>query len=119
MAKDTQNHEAPREALKAGGALSGQSRAPQNWRQFQEARLFSTGDRATLTFYLGQEVASIHFDKNRGEIFFRGHNVKNMTLNQEQWELLQQFGEYLKTHGAALELSQAYEASLAQFLPLR
>lgn len=90
-----------------------------DWRQFKQARLFSTEDRATLTFFHNQAVASIHFDRNRGEIFYRGHNVKNMTLTEEQWALLQQFGDYLKTHGAKAQLQQAYEESLASLLPQR
>src|SRR5438046_1397485 len=35
-------------------------------------------DRLTYTFILEAEVASIHFDSRRQEIFFRGHNIRFM-----------------------------------------
>lgn len=119
MAKDMQNREDQASTRGTPGTPLGRNAKSMDWQQFKEARLFATADRATLTFYLGKEVASIHFDLARREIFFRGHNVKNMTLTQDQWVLMQQFAEYLKAHKVAPELYQAYEASLAQFLPRR
>lgn len=84
---------------------------------FHEAKLFHSKDRATLTFYAGLEVASIHFDRGRGEIFYKGHNVKNMTLTQDQWLQLQNFSNYLKSHGAEGILRQEYEMCLSKVLP--
>ena len=62
---------------------------------FREAKLFLGKDRATLTFFLEEEVASIHYDMLRDEIFYRGHNVKNMTMDPRHWLALEKFGEYL------------------------
>jgi hypothetical protein len=87
------------------------------WEKFREARLFATPDRATLTFYQGSQVASIHFDKKRQEIFFRGHNVKNMTLTEEQWMALRQFTQYLKDHQVDREMIRSYEQCLEQIPP--
>lgn len=90
---------------------------PLGLEKFREARLFATPDRATLTFYQGSQVASIHFDKKRQEIFFRGHNVKNMTLTEEQWMALRQFTQYLRDHEAEPAMIQSYEECLEQIPP--
>jgi len=84
---------------------------------FREAKLFRTPDRATLTFFLGPEVASIHFDRQRNEIFYKGHNVKNMTLTQDQWLALQNFSNYLTREGVEDSFCQAYEACLGNMPP--
>lgn len=84
---------------------------------FREAKLFISKDRATLTFFLKQEVASIHFDKSRNEIFFKGHNVKNMTLAPEQWQSLQKFSEYLIKENADPEFIQSYQKCLSHIPP--
>ena len=83
---------------------------------FREARFFLTGNRATLTFYDNSEVASIHYDTDRDEIFYKGHNVKNMTLNETQWMALQKFSEYLGKSSGAERLYYAYYGCLERLL---
>lgn len=83
---------------------------------FREARLFLSKDRATLTFYVHQEVASIHYDLHRDEIFYRGHNVKNMTMSQEQWDYLQKFSDYLAQDPKAEHLQRAYRSCLEHLM---
>lgn len=41
----------------------------------QDSRLVSFGDKVTYTFVIGNDVASIHYDMARGEIFYKGHKV--------------------------------------------
>ncbi len=84
---------------------------------FQEAKLFRTQDRATLTFYAGNEVASVHYDRNRNEIFFKGHNVKNMTLTPEQWFYLEKFSDFLAQEEGTEDMRKAYEACLSNMPP--
>jgi len=84
---------------------------------FKEAKLFCTKDRATLTFFSSEGVASIHFDTKRNEIFYKGHNVKNMTLSQEQWDSLQKFSELLTKKDENPHLLKAYQACLEMVLP--
>lgn len=84
---------------------------------FRQGQLFSSPDRLTLTFFMGDQVASIHFDLTRREIFFRGHNVKNMTLTQEQWVVLRNFDKLIKQENCNPEIIQSYEECLAQILP--
>lgn len=52
-------------------------------------QFFFDQNRFTYTCMFKGEVVSIHFDSYRNEIFFRGHNLRNMALNLEQRELLQ------------------------------
>ena len=51
----------------------------------EDSHLVSFGDRFTFTFAYGHEVGSIHFDRARGEIFYKGHNIRNMEL--EDWQM--------------------------------
>src|SRR5262249_47901257 len=95
----------------AGGWL-GSHEAGVPFEYFREARLFLGKDRATLTFYVDQEVASIHYDAQRDEIFYRGHNVKNMTMSPEQWQSLRKFGEYLEQDPRAASLLVSYKRCL-------
>ena len=90
--------------------------APVDLNYFREARLFLGKDRATLTFYVEQEVASIHYDMLRDEIFYRGHNVKNMTMSQEKWVLLQKFSDYLDHDPRAVGLLQGYKTCLEHLM---
>ncbi len=70
--------------------------------------------RLTYTFILRKEVASIHFDRDRQEIFFRGHNIKNMELSHEQMKALEnlkgilaedeQGRDFLIGYGATLDM---------------
>lgn len=98
----------------SGTATSGAANAPVSY--FKEARLFLGKDRATLTFYVDQEVASIHYDLLRDEIFYKGHNVKNMTMTQEQWVSLKKFSDFLADDPRAERLNEAYRACLEHLM---
>lgn len=107
--------------IKEGRPAISSARGP-NSRQmealgFKEGKLFTGPERATLTFFMGNEVASIHFDLNRREIFFKGHNVKNMTLTQDQWEALGNFHKLLLQGETSPQMVQAYRNCLNQVLP--
>jgi hypothetical protein len=84
---------------------------------FRQGQLFSSPERLTLTFFLGDQVASIHFDLSRREIFFKGHNVKNMTPTQDQWMALSNFIQLLKQEQYSPKMIEAYEDTLNQVLP--
>ncbi len=53
-------------------------------------------DKVTYTFQQDDEVGCIHFDAMRDEIFFNGHNVKNIELTEKHWALLEDFSRKLK-----------------------
>jgi len=84
---------------------------------FREARLFLAPNRATVTFYLENEVASIHYDLLRDEIFYKGHNVKNMTMTERHWVALQNFSHYLAQTPKAEKILKAYDNCLRQLIP--
>jgi hypothetical protein len=98
---------------------SEKGKTPSGLDYFREAQLFLGGSRATLTFYSDLEVASIHYDMERDEIFYKGHNVKNMTLSENQIEALQKFFDYLSQTPQAKRLRRAYRTCLNRLFPKR
>lgn len=73
-------------------------------------------NRLTYTFIVDQEVASIHFDRNRGEIFYRGHNVANMKLTETHIRLLKGFIAILDGDERARPFVTSYAATLGRVL---
>jgi len=73
-------------------------------------------ERVTYTFVMGEEVASIHFDSSRGEIFFRGHNIRNMQLNEKQLAALEAMKGVLAADQQGKEDLSAYAATLARLI---
>lgn len=81
-----------------------------------DSMLAVLGDRVTYTFILDDEVASIHFDRQRGEIFFKGHNIRHMELNGHQMEALRHMKAVLSGDDKAKRLLRAYCATLDRFV---
>lgn len=116
------------------GSISGEPRPRggfELWKHLQAARAQKTGikgraavdsmlavykDCLTYTFILGREVASIHFDRLRGEIFFRGHNIKNMELSTNQIQALKDLKTVLMQDSKARPFLSDYNATLGRFL---
>lgn len=73
-------------------------------------------DRATYTFIFDDEVASIHFDKVRGEIFFKGHNIHNLELSERHLLALSEFQQVLREDEEGRALVQSYEATLGRLI---
>lgn len=73
-------------------------------------------DRLTYTFIFGREVASIHFDRGRREIFFKGHNIRNMRLSEPQKQVLKEFKRVLGAEERAKDFLKGYEATLGGIL---
>lgn len=73
-------------------------------------------DRLTYTFVMDREVASIHYDCGRGEIFFKGHNIRNMDLTEKHRQALMDLGQVLLNDQKGKEFSSDYEATLARVL---
>lgn len=68
--------------------------------------------RFTYTFILDGEVASIHFDAEKGKIFFKGSHIINIELTESLKESLRKMGEILKIDDRVGELLGLYEATL-------
>lgn len=73
-------------------------------------------DRVTYSFILDGEVASIHFDRGRREIFFKGHNILHLDLSESQKNALMQMREVLAADPKAKKLFNDYEATLGRCL---
>lgn len=69
-------------------------------------------DRLTYTFILDEEVASIHFDRARKEIFFSGHNISHMELTPRQKEALAGLIGVLRSDEQGREFLSDYSATL-------
>lgn len=82
----------------------------------QDSLLAVYKDRLTYTFILGLEVASIHFDRSKKEIFFKGHNLHNLKLNEHQIKALTDFKQVLKADERGRPFSKDYEATLGDLL---
>lgn len=80
-----------------------------------DSMLAVLGDRVTYTFILDDEVASIHFDSQRGEIFFKGHNIAHLELSQRQKEALVQMKDILEADEKARKMLPKYLATLARY----
>ena len=55
------------------------------------SQLVAFEDRVTYVFTHGKEIGSLHFDHGRGEIFYKGHNVRNMEVEDWQWQVMEEF----------------------------
>lgn len=73
-------------------------------------------DRLTYTFILNKEVASIHFDRSKREIFFSGHNILNMALSVDQLKALKDLQAVLAEDEQGKLLFNDYVATLGHLL---
>lgn len=77
-----------------------------------DSQLISFGDRFTFTFAQGREVGSIHFDRGRGEIFYKGHNIRNMDLEEWQMQILEGLRKTLEQDSQGKAFAEDYARSL-------
>lgn len=73
-------------------------------------------DRFTYTFILDREVASIHYDRSKNEIFFKGRNIRNFEPGEEQKRALEGLKAILMRDERAKGLAAEYEATLYRIL---
>ncbi|MBI2346710.1 MAG: hypothetical protein HYV03_07530 [Deltaproteobacteria bacterium] len=71
-------------------------------------------DRFTYTFIFQDEVASIHFDTIRREIFFKGHNIRYMELQHDHLQSLWNLAEVLAHDREAKNYVSAYSETLGR-----
>jgi fructose-1,6-bisphosphatase len=91
-------------------------KVPAKGKLAEDSMLAVYKDRVTYTFILGKEVASVHYDRKRGEIYFSGHNIRNMELSDEQRQALMDMGMAMQADEKAKEFSSSYDATLARVL---
>ena len=73
-------------------------------------------ERLTYTFIMDDQVASIHFDKSRGEIFFRGRNISHMELEPNQRKALISLIGVLEEDEQGRAFRDSYSATLDRVL---
>ncbi|MFO1518512.1 MAG: hypothetical protein U1F57_02415 [bacterium] len=79
--------------------------------------LFVQGFRLTYTFLALGEISSIHFDAERHEIFYNGHNLRNLKLTEIQKEALKNLLKKLHQDEKGTLLARDYESCLGRYLP--
>jgi hypothetical protein len=104
----------PLDLYKKSGAVA--QKVKEKGRVAADSMLAVYQDRLTYTFIMDHEVASIHYDRQRGEIFFKGHNIRNMDLDDEHRQALMDLAHVLKAEERGKEFSSDYGATLARLL---
>ena len=81
-----------------------------------DSQLISFGERFTFTFAQGREVGSIHFDRGRSEIFYKGHNIRNMDLEEWQMQVLENLRKTLTHDEQGKEFAADYARTLDKII---
>ena len=78
-----------------------------------DGRLLYKGDKITYILYDVSDAISIHFDKCRKEIFYKGHHASNMTLGDAEWMQFEKFRQAIHSDPQACDVYLAdYEEAL-------
>lgn len=99
------------ESMKAKGPVQ-----PHQPVALPESQLVSFGERITYTFAYGKEVGSIHFDRNRGEIFYKGHNIRNMDMEDWQMQVLESLRTILEKSEEGKRFATPYGKTLDKII---
>ncbi|MBI2982429.1 MAG: hypothetical protein HYY44_09125 [Deltaproteobacteria bacterium] len=79
-------------------------------------RLVSFGEKITYTLLHQKEVVSIHFDRGRGEIYYKGHNLKNMEVSTKHLEVLEKLRLLLESSPDGKPFAQHYGQALDKII---
>lgn len=77
-----------------------------------DGRLFHSMDKVTYTFVDNEEVLSLHFDKSKKAIFYKGHNISNVSLGPDQWRHLEIFQTTLAGDPKVQDFVEPYKETL-------
>jgi len=81
-----------------------------------DGRIFCSADKVTYTFVSHKEVISLHFDRARKEIYYQGHNIRNLKLNAKEIQHLKQLKLALGKEATASHFISAFEEVLNDYL---
>ncbi len=109
-----QSHNPSLEFIKMRGARSHRVQGEGN--KHADSMLAVYKDRLTYTFIFEGDVASVHFNRSKQEIFFKGHNIKNMELTEAQILVLGHLAGILERDSQGRAMHDEYEATLARLL---
>ncbi|OGQ48860.1 MAG: hypothetical protein A3I09_00805 [Deltaproteobacteria bacterium RIFCSPLOWO2_02_FULL_47_10] len=105
----------PLEVMKKTGGVAHQI-IPKEGGRPPDGMLAVYRERLTYTFILNKEVASIHFERGKREIYFRGHNILNMELSPEQVKAMKDLQGILSEDEQGKLLFNDYVATLGHIL---
>lgn len=112
-----QSSEAPKSPLDLWRLMGGKAqRVPGVDQPHRDSLLAVYKDRLTYTFIFGREVASIHFDRAKREIFFKGHNIRNLELSEPKIKVLEDFKRVLEADVRSKRFLEVYSATLGSVL---
>src|SRR5262245_5838281 len=77
-----------------------------------DGKLFFSPDKVTYTFLRDEELISLHFDKKKRTLFFKGHNMAHMSLDPQQLHDLEQFHQELAKNPKTKNFAPAFEQVL-------
>ena len=106
----------PQPGAKADRAMRKSKRVTGPNGQLNDSMMAVFKNRLTYTFIHDNEVASIHFDRDRGEIFYKGHNIVNMQLTPSQNMVLSGMEAILANDDKGSGFLAAYKATLTRCL---
>ena len=81
-----------------------------------DGKIFHTAEKVTYTFVSNNEVISLHFDRSRQTIFYKGHNINNLSLTPTQISHLELFKKELEKKGDTKIFVDPYKQALEKFL---
>ncbi len=81
-----------------------------------DGKMFHTTEKATYTFISNNEVISLHFDREKKTIFYKGHNISNLSLTPLQLSHLELFKKELGKKGEMQSFVRPYTEALEKFL---
>lgn len=81
---------------------------------YGDGRLFSSASRATYTLIHHNEVISIHFDRERQNLYWQGHKIRSFEDHDQLEELLLVFKHKLLDKKATRELLSAFDATISR-----
>jgi len=108
--------EAPKSPLDLWKLMGGKAKRVTEGKPSPDSLLAVYKQRFTYTFIMGREVASIHFDRAKKEIFFKGHNIRNLKLDEDQIKALKEFKKVLRVDSRGGPFLADYDATLGLVL---
>ncbi|MBI2091785.1 MAG: hypothetical protein HYT75_02150 [Deltaproteobacteria bacterium] len=105
----------PLEIMRKTGGVAHPVKASQKGKPV-DSMLAVYHDRLTYTFILDKEVASIHYDRAKGEIFFKGHNICDRELKEHEIKALKSLPEILMNDEQGKLFYNDYLATLSHAL---
>lgn len=79
-------------------------------------KLFCSMDKVTYTVVDENEVVSLHFDNTRQAIFYKGHNLENLKMEDIQVQHLEEFREAIERNPKTRSFAESYTNLLHNFL---